>query len=352
MGAHPKLHAVLHSPLNKMLRSPPVSIIIPLYNKAHTLARALRSVLRQTYQDFEIVVVDDGSTDDSVSVLRGFSDARIRLLQQSNAGPGAARNRGVRESCGRFVGFLDADDELCPDFLERSLGNLKAHPQCAVSVCKAFSEPQKSVSHAGPMSPPEKGEWRLPVSMAPKSLNATIRSVHVTALWRKEPFLELGGFYENHCTLGEDTYLWLLVSLNCAIYFDAQPLFYYHTESSALNWWRRLNPVERNSASAIRQRPLPPYLTDPVRLRHNCPEHYRPLLEGFLALEALSEALTRVSVGDAITARWLRDQFPLMRSLRADYTKLRLKLLVPWAAPCVRKLRTRLTARQRADRPM
>lgn len=103
-----------------------ISIVIPLYNKGKLVTRALESILRQEYDDYEVVVVDDGSTDDSVAVVTRFQSRfgdRLRVVSQANAGVGAARNRGVAESQGEFVAFLDADDEWKPSHLS-SLASL------------------------------------------------------------------------------------------------------------------------------------------------------------------------------------------------------------------------------------
>ena len=107
-----------------------ISVIIPLYNKADSIAKALNSVLAQTYQDFEVVVVDDGSTDDGAAIVKQCTDPRIRLIRQANAGVSAARNRGIAEAKGEYVAFLDADDEWMPEFLEEIVILQREFPEC------------------------------------------------------------------------------------------------------------------------------------------------------------------------------------------------------------------------------
>ncbi len=107
-----------------------ISIIIPLYNKEGSIAQALDSVLAQEYQDFEIVVVDDGSTDGGASVVENYGDARIRLVRQANAGVSAARNKGIGAARGEYVAFLDADDVWMPGFLSEIVALQREFPQC------------------------------------------------------------------------------------------------------------------------------------------------------------------------------------------------------------------------------
>jgi glycosyltransferase involved in cell wall biosynthesis len=109
-----------------------ISVVIPLYNKAHQIANTLQSVFGQTFTDFEIIIVDDGSTDNSSSVVSSINDTRIRLIHQNNAGVSAARNRGIAEANGEFVAFLDADDEWKPDYLATQAQLAEEYSQCDV----------------------------------------------------------------------------------------------------------------------------------------------------------------------------------------------------------------------------
>ena len=112
--------------MNKMI----ISVVIPLYNKQDSIARTLECVLNQTYQDFEVVVVNDGSKDRSAAVVEQFTDARIRLIKQTNGGVSAARNRGISEARGEYVAFLDADDVWLPDHLANLESLIINYPQC------------------------------------------------------------------------------------------------------------------------------------------------------------------------------------------------------------------------------
>lgn len=94
-----------------------ISVIIPLFNKEPIIERSLRSVLSQDYDDFEVIVINDGSTDHSADIVRSFNDPRIKLIEQENGGPSKARNTGTKHAKGVWIVFLDADDELVPDAL-------------------------------------------------------------------------------------------------------------------------------------------------------------------------------------------------------------------------------------------
>lgn len=104
-----------------------ISVVIPLYNKETSIAQSLKSVLSQEYDDFEVVIVDDGSTDGSVGVVEAMNDPRIRLIKQENGGPSKARNTGVKNAKGEWILFLDADDEFLPEALTCFAEHISRH---------------------------------------------------------------------------------------------------------------------------------------------------------------------------------------------------------------------------------
>lgn len=107
-----------------------ISVIIPLFNKEATILRAVDSILNQTFDDYEIIIVNDGSTDGSVDKLRQIESERIRLIEQKNAGVSAARNKGIEYAKGEFVAFLDADDQWDPDYLQQQMQMVENYPEC------------------------------------------------------------------------------------------------------------------------------------------------------------------------------------------------------------------------------
>ena len=112
-----------------------ISVVIPLYNKQRQIADTLRSVLWQSFRDFEIVVVNDGSSDGSMAAAEAVHDARIRIIHQENAGVSAARNRGIAESRYELIAFLDADDHWMPDYLQTQYELIQKYPECSVWAC-------------------------------------------------------------------------------------------------------------------------------------------------------------------------------------------------------------------------
>jgi glycosyltransferase involved in cell wall biosynthesis len=114
-----------------------VSVILPAYNAAPFVRRAINSAITQSGANFEIIVVDDGSTDATATIVRSIADPRVRLLSQANAGQGAARNRGIDNARGRYISFLDADDIYLAGKLQKQASFLHSHPEFDSVYCNA-----------------------------------------------------------------------------------------------------------------------------------------------------------------------------------------------------------------------
>ncbi len=119
--------------------TPVVSAVIPAFNAAWCVGKAIDSVLAQSFRDFELIVVNDGSTDDTADVLAGYGDS-IRVVDQANGGMSHARNSGIREARGEFIAFLDSDDWWLPEKLARQVTLMRARPELGFCSCSARVE--------------------------------------------------------------------------------------------------------------------------------------------------------------------------------------------------------------------
>jgi glycosyltransferase involved in cell wall biosynthesis len=299
---------------------PNVSIVIPLYNKGKYIARSLDSIFSQTYQDFEVVVVDDGSTDNGSDIVTGYTDPRLRLIYQANAGPGEARNRGIQESTAPLLTFLDADDEWMPEFLEKSVQRLQDHPECALTIAGRFlgAERISWEPYCRAFGVTE-GSWRMPTDIDARLMKLSIDFFHPGAvLCSREVIERFGGFYtKDSYNYGEDVYLWVQIAVNYKIYRDPVPLFWWHTEASDLSAY-----------SSRKILPPPPMLTDPEPLRNGCPPEYRTLLECYLTYLALLAAKRCIRDEDFTTAKNLLSSYPVARTFIRDYARLQLDILL------------------------
>lgn len=189
------------------------SVVIPLYNKARSVARAVRSVLAQDFGDFELLVVNDGSTDAGPGVVASMNDSRLRCIDQPNSGVSAARNRGVDESRSRCVAFLDADDQWQSSFLITIRRLVERYPQAGLygSAYAIVDRNGKRVVHSPAESPDDGQEgvlenyFRCAWSRSPPVCASSV-------CVRKEAFRSAGGFPAG-VRSGEDTALWARIAL-------------------------------------------------------------------------------------------------------------------------------------------
>jgi len=190
------------------MNRPTFSLVIPAYNAAATIGDAIRSVLNQTVADFEVIVVDDGSTDaTSTEIARFAGDPRVRPFRQPNGGVSAARNRALAEACGRYASFLDADDLLLPRYLEVMGHTLDRIPEAAVADCDFW------ILHDadGAVSCSPAGHLELPA--APDELMRVLlkRNVlHYATTVRMDVLRDVGAF-DPALRAAEDLELWLRI---------------------------------------------------------------------------------------------------------------------------------------------
>lgn len=186
-----------------MRPEPRVSVIIPAYNAAWCVRRAVDSVLAQRYRDFELIVVDDGSQDDTAAILAGYGDA-IQVLTKPNGGLSSARNAGIRAAAGTYVAFLDADDWWHPDKLARQVDHMAQRPECV--FCSTRTSVQTPEGDPLP-------DWRCAggdrsTLAAIFKANAHVAGSGSAVMARRTAFAQAGGFDESLRSL-EDIDMWM-----------------------------------------------------------------------------------------------------------------------------------------------
>ena len=268
------------------------SVIIPLYNKGEYIKRTLESVVSQTVKDIEIIVVDDGSTDDGGSIVIGFSDPRIVLIQQRNAGASAARNRGVEHARSDFLAFLDADDEWLPKHLEILLRLRHKFPEAgAYASAYKIIEPDGKVRMAHYRAiPKEPWEGLLPnffrsAAMGDSPINCSVMGIPTNI------FGKVGGFPEGYWW-GEDADVWGKIALKYPIAFTWEVGAMYH--------WDRTNRL----CTRVSTEREPFFISvDRAKERGEIDPGILPDLNEYLMRKRLYQALCLIACGKPRNAR-------------------------------------------------
>lgn len=217
---------------------PAVSVVIPTYNRARLLRRAIQSVLAQTFTDFEILIVDDGSTDDTPAVVEGFDDARIRYLPQpENAGVSAARNRGLREARGAFIAFLDSDDTWYPHKLALQVPQMRDLPD-DVGLLYCGVENDDGRGNCSLVTPTHRGDLYRQLLLS-NVLHGT------SGVMIRRAVVATAGFFDEGIPAIEDYDYWLRVARFFKFDFIAEPLIRYHDpqwmERKSLNFGENMD---------------------------------------------------------------------------------------------------------------
>ncbi|MGH9142216.1 MAG: bifunctional glycosyltransferase/CDP-glycerol:glycerophosphate glycerophosphotransferase [Vicinamibacterales bacterium] len=210
---------------------PAVSVIMPAYNAEAYLGRAVQSVLHQSFADLELLVVDDGSSDRTAEIARGFAvgDARVRVLEQPNAGPGPARNAGFRAASGRLFAFLDSDDEWAETFLAEHVSILDAQPSIDILVGNARN--RGGAHHNQPVRPVE-NDGRL-LTLA--TMLGDERALFIMTVFRRTVIDAVGGFDPALFT-NEEYEMWIRAALAGFTFArHPKPLGWYSCRSGSLS---------------------------------------------------------------------------------------------------------------------
>ena len=198
---------------------PRVSVIIPTYNSEAYIRETLASVFSQSYQDFELIVVDDGSSDQTAAVVKSYGD-RLTFVAQANQGPAAARNHGIRTAKGELISFLDSDDLWQPDKLEKQVRFMTEHPEYGL-----ISTDMSTFDERGVIESNVKAKiYKIKNGMVMRNLLFGNWIQTSGVMVRKECFETVGTFTVERGLWGEDWILWMQIAARYPIYFMAEPL--------------------------------------------------------------------------------------------------------------------------------
>jgi glycosyltransferase involved in cell wall biosynthesis len=295
-----------------------VSVIIPVYNGAATIADAIESALAQDFRDFEIIAVNDGSTDDSLAILGRYRD-RIQILSRPNGGISAARNTAVAASHGEYLAFLDCDDLWQPTFLSRTVAALDADSRCVL----AFTDLAMIDSVGIPLNRSLVGDRAGHAPSFDEMFTRLWPIMPSAVLMRRAAFDRVGGFSEQFRGIGyEDVWMWMLAR--------EQGPFAYVTES--LVTWRfamypeplKTRRKPREAGVIFTQLVRDRWGIDARPLLRSRERAYRSIL-GYIGLQALAGG-NRASAREAFARALKIDPMRVRNYLRYARTFLPLSL--------------------------
>src|SRR4051812_10194306 len=209
--------------------SPEISIVVPAYNAARTVGATVESVLAQTFTNFELIVVDDGSEDETAQVVEARDDLRLTCLRTENGGVSVARNRGIERAAGRYVAFLDADDMWAPAKLERQHAAMSERPE--VGLC--FTATQYVDEQLRPtllQRAVQRDDWPAALILEGNIVAGTVSS----AMVRADVLAHAGGF-DPRLSLCADWDMWLRLSLLTRFFGIDEPLVRYRSVAGTMS---------------------------------------------------------------------------------------------------------------------
>jgi glycosyltransferase involved in cell wall biosynthesis len=209
---------------------PRVSIVIPTHNSAAYLAQTLDSVCQQTFKDFEVVLVDDGSQDCTLDAAQRFAVAfDLRVISQANAGPGAARNTGIRAARGHYCAFLDADDLMGPERLAQQVAQLDERPQLGLSHTDLMTFDDSGIVHRTRRAFSNPCGGQILERLLVDNFITTSTVMAPTAR------LSEAGMFNTRRRISEDFALWLAMAERWPVGYVQRPLVYYRCRPGSLS---------------------------------------------------------------------------------------------------------------------
>ena len=308
------------------MKTPLCSIVMPAFNVEPYIREAIQSVFAQSLSDWELIVIDDGSSDGTVAAVREFTDRRIRLLQQANAGVGAARNHGIARSRGRMICFLDADDRLRPQAINSLSRTLKRAPQACVAYGESVvmdATGQSFGTARGPIfaqRPSGQVLWDILQSNFVTTVGAAC--ICASALTRV-------GNFRTDMVLGEDWDLWCrLATVGEFIYVGKEPIVEYRLRPDSA--MRTLGTDMEESLRSV----------DAVFSRLEIRRHFTENELGYLRRKREAAVYATAGTEHLKIRRWVQARKLFFESLRRDLTRPREVILLAlsflwWMPPIV-----------------
>ncbi|TJI03416.1 glycosyltransferase family 2 protein [Escherichia coli] len=307
-----------------------LTVVIPLYNKSQSIESTIKSVLNQTHTDFELIVVNDGSTDGSENVIKQFTDERIKLLNITNSGVSVARNTGIRSAKSSYVCLLDADDYWLPNHLEKINNLVERYPDCSMySSCFYEILEDGSKFQAKNRYPSDYigilDDFFLEYSRSRSLVNSSCVCLN------KKMFAECGGFPVG-VKLGEDIYLWLKMAMLGQVAYSGSPQVIIRRNAEN----RTATRVDNDILYHIK------YFHENPSEKNKLPTKMHHSLDVFLKKNIFVNALFTLSIKDEIT---FNKYLMAMREISCMYYIILGSLsfvLTPYMLKLLRKIRNLL----------
>lgn len=296
-----------------------ISVVIPVYNGEKTIRETINSVLNQSFQDLELIVINDGSTDKTLQIVSSVQDERLKIFSYHNAGLAASRNRGISLAKGEYISFIDADDLWTPDKLEAQLRALQENPQAAVAYSWTNCIDESSEFLRAGTYITFNGDVYANLLLSNFIDNGS------NVLIRTNVFQEMGNFDES-LTSGEDWDMWLRLASRYHFVAVSQPQILYRITASSMS--ANLTRMEAQSMRVIEQA----YAVAPHSLQYLKPSS-KGNIYNYFVFKALDLTPTKRNAFDASRFLWYAVKYDAALLKKRVFWKILLKIAMVLVLP-------------------